>query len=199
MKKFVNLCKKPLLILSAVVFVLFTALLVVSFITPLGKSYSGTQTVSMKDLGFSSNEKIKFSATLTLVDDKTLEVSSKIDAKQMKSLLKEVMGDLYNEEYINNQISELEKDSKKQFSYTKKDGKIVSSIGTYEMKGNKLVPAGAEKLDMQVSLVCTANSAIQITSIVLMVVSGIALAGCVVVIVLDKKGVFNKKSEAAAE
>lgn len=196
MKTFVNLCKKPLLLVSAVLFVVFTALLVVSFIMPLGNKYSAK--VNLKDTMGASAPDFTISQSITLGKDGKAKMGIKLDEKAYKNAMKELLGDLYNEENIDKSIEAMNEAANEELSYKKEDGKvIINSFATFEIKGYKLVmPASTEKTP---DFVCTANTAVQTVSIVLMVVSGLALAGCVVVTLLDKKGVFDKKSEAAAE
>ncbi len=196
MKTFVNLCKKPLLIVCTALFVIFTAMLVLSFVTPLGNTFSGS--MNLKDTMEEMALDFKVKSSLTFGKDGNGEMKVTFDEAKLKEIMKEVPG--MTDEVIDTAIKGMQNTK---FKYEKKDGKyIIVEGGSFDIKGNKIVPVNAEDYDKVVpSFVCTANSAVQLTSIVLMVVSGLALAGCVVVTVLANKGVIKteEKSEAVAE
>ena len=70
---------------------------------------------------------------------------------------------------------------------------LAFSDNTQEITREQLEETG---LEMRIVMECKANKAIRTLSIVMMVISGIAVAGAVAVIVLDKKGIIKLKSAA---
>lgn len=210
MKKFVELCKKPFLYASAALFVVFTVLLVVALVTPLGNTFG--KTVNLKDMGDGMPD-FSITQTLTFEKDGNASVGVKFNEAKYKDALKEVLGEAYTDEIGNQAVEALKNEVNDQkFEYTKENGKyVIKDYMELEVKGNKLVPVVPEGEEVtqeeidEYTLTCTANSAVIIASAVLMGVSGIVLVGCVVVLVLDKKGVIKtgetkaEATEAAAE
>ena len=274
MKKFINLCKKPLLIVAAALFVVSTVLLVLGYTIPMGKTYKGTYAM---DASGGMGVNVKISMTITLkTNEKCLvkqtfefdeeEAVATIKGKIRESILKDPSASEMTEEALKEKVDQTYESSfykqmiagsKKtfdeynklgeiEFFYVVKDGKIyvspaksdkfpeevmgmpvVESVKELEtliegeegedglepmftQKGYKLVMetegqvinldkvqegAEPEYETLKYEFPCTANTAIQITSIVLMVVFGLCTAGCVTILILDKKGLLTKKEE----
>ncbi len=175
MKTFVNLCKKPLLIVSAVLTLAFLVLLIVSYTTPLGKNYVYSKT----------QDGVEGKIEITLGDKYLMKYY--LDGKEMD------MSELYGDD--GEGVDYVIKDGVIYVTFTEETYKELSdTVKEYlaktmpKIEGYKIV--GTMGTDEMVA-VCTANTAMQIVSIVLLVVSALALAGCVTVLVLDKKGIIK--------
>ncbi len=160
--------QKPMLMVSALVFIVFTVLLIVSCLVPMGKTYSYSDKMSLKQYGVDAD--VKVTQTLTLKDKNSGETKVNVDAKELKKIFKEKLGDKYSEEDFKKVEESLSKTIP--FTYTEKDGKITiagGSMGVYEIKGNKLV------LSDKVSFTSTGSTIVMVVSIILMIVSGISV------------------------
>ena len=214
MKKFVDLCKKPLLIASAALFVVFAVLLVVALVTPLGKTYSYKKTAEYPG----TETKVTYTQKFTIKSKEKLEVTSKYEmSDEVKDVFKKLGAsdaDIAKMEEGDTEEYDYVRDGNKLFlGYTQKDydaltaeekEELAKDEETLTFKGYKILanlPKSATETE-EIAFVNTVNPAVIIASAVLMGVAGVAALGCVVVLVLDKKGVIKTgatKTEAAAE
>lgn len=175
MRKFINIVKKPLLYGAIGVFAVFTILLVVISSLKHGKTYEYEMNVAG----------IKMTATYTFEDDDTIAVNSTAFGMSEESEIEYKIEDgvLYQKfETFEEGVFEWEK---------------MGKINAYEIV---LETVDEETgLDIELVMECKANKNVRTLSIVMMVISGIAVAGAVAVIVLDKKGIIKLKSEAKVE
>ena len=175
MRKLINIVKKPLLYGAIGVFAVFTILLVVISSLKHGKTYEYEMNVAG----------IKMTSTYTFVDDDTIAI--------------EVSGFGMSEE--------------SEFEYKIEDGFLYQKYETLEegvFQWEKMGEINAYEIvletvdeetgfDMKLVMECKTNKAVRTLSIVMMVVSGLAVAGSVAVTILDKKGIIKLKSESKAE
>lgn len=215
MKTFVNLCKKPLLIVSAVLTAALLVLLVLSYTVPFGKTYKGTTE--------RTDEGVKYT-TVTTITRGSEKVKVKMTTSFDEAALRKSLKDEYPEmtdAQLDAQLAEIKANIKKyydiedEYFYVVKDGKVyvdvmktaksAKDVSTEEenvfavVKGYKFVSETKEngKVVETTEYVCTANFAVQVTSIVFFVLFALATAGCVTVLVLDKKGVIKTEKAAA--
>ncbi len=175
MRKLINFVKKPLLYGAIGFFAVFTILLVVISSLKHGKTYEYEMNVAG----------IKMSATYTFEDDDTIAIKSTVFGMSEEDEIEYKIEDgvLYQKfETLEEDVFEWEK---------------MGKINAYEI----ILETFDEETGLDVELVmeCKANKVVRTLSIVMMVVSGIAVAGAVAVIVLDKKGIIKLKSEAKIE
>ncbi len=257
MKKFVKLCRLPLLVVSAAIFLAFTVCLIVVSTMPHGKVYTSAykydvakyiedmgmgeltkeQKDSLKGVSFTYEQKITFTSKEKVTNEMKMEVSEETKTK-MKNILKEVIPGMTDEQF-ETQYKEYTKGQKVEYTYVVKDVKLwlgskdgkVEDIDTkqasdYTINSYKLRSTELDEMKKELdkvtdkttdayktaekeyneavkmyTLTCKANVALQIVSIILMVVGGVALVGCIVVTVLANKGVIKteKAEEAKAE
>lgn len=203
MKKFIELCKKPLLITFAVVFVAFTVLLIAAYTTPFGNTYVSSQEVDFEGVA------VQVEYKMTFVSDTEVETTLKVKntAAELRPKFEELYNEEITEEEVQEEIDKMQEYNSGKGNYIKENGKLyaVYSDGESEerielgdIKGYKIV--GKNILSgKEAEYVCTSNKAPQIASIVLMSVSGALAIACVVILVLDKVGVLSKKGDKAEE
>lgn len=182
MKKNCKKLQRPMLILSAVLFVLFTVLLIVASVAPLGKTYVYSDKMSLSSFGVDAE--IKVTQSITLSGDKKGETSAKFSSSSLKKILKEKLGDAYSEDTFDKISKTLS--TEVPFTYTESDGKIIivgGAAGIYEQKGANLV------LSDDISFKCTGSTVAQIASAIIMVVSGVAF---ITIFVFSKKNSSKK-------
>lgn len=174
MRKLINIVKKPLLYGAIGVFAVFTILLVVISSLKHGKTYVYKMDVAG----------IKIETTYTFDGDTiAVEASGFGMSEESEFEYKIEDGFLYQKyETFEEGVFEWEK---------------MGKINAYEIV---LETVDEETgLDIELVMECEVNKNVRTLSIVMMVISGIAVAGAVAVIVLDKKGIIKLKSEAKVE
>ena len=191
MKKFINLCKKPFLIASTSVFVLFFIALIVLVCLPRGNSYSYERDMTVASIKM----KMTFKGDKVTMDTYTNSLGEESNQTETGDYRIE-KGNLYSVE----------------------DGKVVKvgDINAFKITINTdelmdiMIGADAEitaeeavqlKAYMrliygkEIVLVCGLTTALRTTSIVLMSVSGAVAVACLVLLILDKKGIIKYKED----
>lgn len=162
MKKFINFCKKPLLIVSSVLFACFMVMLIVVCNVPHGKSY----TVNIY-------EGSSMSYTFNFKKDNVIEFEIYAGGEFYKEEGKYKVIDGYL--YIDEDGSSYEK-------YGKINAfEIVLSSSDSDLE-----------FDFDIKLKCKTNITLRTLSIVMMSLTFVLAAGSCVIIVLDKKGLLSK-------
>ena len=163
MRKFINFAKKTLLIITAGVFVAFTALLIIISCLPKGSKYEWKYSV----MGINMEVSYTFDGDKVTVDTYILGAhdSASTEYKINK-------GELY---LVNLETNEWE---------------YAGEINAYEivMKANAEETGIG---NMEVVLECKANKTIRTIAIVFMCVSGVAAGACIALYFLDKKGMLK--------
>lgn len=224
MKKLINLCKLPMLIVSAVIFVAFTVLTILSYTMPIAKTFSYTEekteiTAELKEYyGVDAKQK----STIVFLGNNVVAAYYELEFDEVAAKAAEMEYEVTEEE-INESLQELKEINGVVLKYEVKDGKLYidgQEFGhfkgnkffyhTYELDENgdtkyELDEAGNLKLNengekiaiyKDVEISNSTNSSLAIASVVLMAVSAVCLACCVTLLVLDKVGVLSKKETA---
>ena len=171
MRKFIDFAKKQLLIITASVFVAFTAMLIIVSCLPKGSKYEYEFSV----MGITMEVDYVFKGDEVTVDT---YVFGAHDSETTKYKINK--GELYMIDIDNDKWE------------------YVGEINAYEivMKADAEETGIG---DMEIVLECKTNKALRTLAIVFMSVSGVLAVGCVVVYFLDKKGLlkFADKVEPA--
>jgi len=179
MKKFVNLCKKPLLIATAVVFALFLILVIAVSCLPHGNKYvfeiGITGYTQRVEYVLKGNGMLELKAYVNGVD-KTEEMFGK-ETSVPYSIEKGVL-------YIKNP--------------TTGESQKVGKINAYRIILDSEEPDAEMAVGMKMT--CPLTCGLRDASIAFIVLGGLGLAGCIVVLVLDKKGLikYNKQTQAVS-
>lgn len=175
MRKAIDFIKKPLLIISSIVFAIFAVVLIAVSSQSHGKKYEYSETffgVNM-DITFTFKSKSTVELEMAVAGEYTSDVYQyKIDD-----------GDLYT---YNSET--------KTWGY---DGEIDA----FELELYLPAEALESTQGMEIELVCKQNQNIKTLSIVMIAVFGVLAAGSAAVLVLDKKGMLKflfKNQEAPA-
>ena len=176
MKKFINFCKKPLLIASCAIFFAFMVALIVVSCLPHGKTY----TLEAK-MGIASLKE-----EIVLKNNDTVEINVYINDELMTD-----MGAKGTYKIINKSLYVASDGS------TEKIGKINAytiDIDWAALMGED-VDAATLALLKDAKMTCKANVNFRTSAIVLMSFFGVVAVACGVVVVLDKKGIIKYKLE----
>lgn len=176
MKKFVNMCKKSLLIATSTVFLCFMIAVIVISCLPHGNKY----VFKMSIMGIS--EKIVYE-----LKDDTLEVRAYVNGI-------DVTKDMFGQDVV-------------AAKYFIKDGVLFTENGGNVTRVGKInaytivLDSSNEEADMVrgMKLNCPVTCGLRDFSIAMIVISGLGAIGCVVLLVLDKKGKIKYKEAVATE
>lgn len=164
MKKFINFCKKPLLIVSSVMFACFMVMLIVLCNVPHGKSY----TVNIY-------EGSSMSYTFNLKKDNVIEFEIYAGGEFYREEGKYKVIDGYL--YIDEDGTSYEKYGK---------------INAFEIVLSSSESDSDLEFDFDIKLKCKTNVTFRTLSIVMMSLTFVLAAGSCVIMVLDKKGLLSK-------
>ncbi len=176
MKKFVNMCKKSLLIATSTVFLCFMIAVIVISCLPHGNKY----VFKMSIMGIS--EKIVYE-----LKDDTLEVRAYVNGI-------DVTKDMFGQDVIS-------------AKYFIKDGVLFTENGGNVTRVGKInaytivLDSSNEEAEKfkGMKLKCPVTCGLRDFSISMIVISGVGAIGCVVLLVLDKKGKIKYKEAVATE
>lgn len=201
MRKFINFCKKPLFIASSVIFGLFLAMLIVVCALPRGNKYKYEgrilfESVAM-ELEFKNGKIYADSSSMNIMPD-TQNVPECSDYKIENGILYEIengktvkIGKI-NAFKIVIDVEDLLAESKSEFP----DGGIVVDETTgKKMTYEQLVMMLKMFMGDKIELECAMNIALHTTAIVFVSVFGTVALACLIIFVLDKKGVIKHKDE----
>ncbi len=160
MRKFINFAKKPLLFITAGIFVVFTILLIIISCLPKGSKYE----YRFSAMGVTMEIDYSFKG-----DEVTVDTYVMNEHDSAKTTYKINKGDLY---VVNLDSNEWE---------------YVGEINAFEIV-MKASAEETGIGNMEIVLVCKANKALRTVSIVFMCVSGVLAAACAALYFLDKKG-----------
>lgn len=177
MKKFVNMCKKSLLIATSTVFLCFMIAVIVISCLPHGNKY--VFKISLMGM----TEKIVYD----FKEDDTIEIKAYINGV-------DVTKDMYGQDVIS-------------AKYFIKDGVLFTENGGNVTRVGKInaytivLDSSNEEADMVrgMKLNCPVTCGLRDFSIAMIVISGLGAIGCVVVMLLDKKGKIKYKEAVMAE
>ena len=163
MRKFINFAKKSLLIITASIFVVFTALLIIISSLPKGKKYE----YEFSAIGITMEVDYTFDGDEVIMDSYVLA-----EHDTAKTKYKINKGDLY---LMNVDTAEWE---------------YAGEINAYEIV-MKASAEETGIGNMEIVLECKTNKAIRTVAIVFMCISGVLAGACVAIYYLDKKGMLK--------
>lgn len=163
MRKFIDFAKKPLLIITASIFVAFTALLIIISCLPKGSKYE----YEFSAIGITMEVDYTFDGDEVIMDTYVLN-----EHDSAKTKFKINKGDLY---LVNLETNEWE---------------YAGEINAYEIVMRATAEETGVG-NMEIVLECKTNKAIRTVSIVFMCISGVLAAACVALYFLDKKGMLK--------
>lgn len=177
MKKFVNLCKKSLLIATSTVFLCFMIAVIVISCLPHGNEY--VFKISLMGM----TEKIVYD----FKEDDTIEIKAYVNGV-------DVTKDMFGQDVVS-------------AKYFIKGGTLFTVNGETVTRVGKInaytivLDSSNEEADMVrgMKLNCPVTCGLRDFSIAMIVISGLGAIGCVVVTVLDKKGKLKYKEAVTAE
>lgn len=179
MKKFINFCKKPLLIASSAVFAAFLIVLIVVSCLSHGKTYS----LEM-NMGFATMKE-----EIVLKSNDVVEVNIYVNDELMPNMGARGTYKIANKTlYVTNSDGE-----------TEKLGKIDAykiDLDLTALLGDEDVPETVLAMVKDAKMTCELNVNLRTTAIVFMSVFGVVAAACLVLFVLDKKGVIKYKEKS---
>ncbi len=208
MKKFINFCKKPLLIAFASLFGAFLIMLIVVCCVPHGNSYKYHRDIMGKSLDF----QFSFKNGKMVSDFGESELGGTPgtegqDAKSMSTDYKIEKGILY--EIVNGQQTKIGKinsfklviNIEESFEQARQDFPAELPIGPNgeTVTFDELVATFKEMLGSEMEFTCATTIALRTTSIVMISVFGALTAVCVVLLILDKKGIIKYKENSNEE
>ncbi len=210
MKKFIDFCKKPLLITSSCLFFAFMVVLIVVCAVPHGKHYTAVQKLEMETGGVQINTNLQMKYEVTFLKDKKVTVKNStlmdgkvVTAKQMFPTLTDeqlrAMGMDPDKPVVQEMNGTYRID--KGILYITLDPVEGMDIETDEMPLGKInslklvLDENPQSETEKLVLKCKTNVALEVTSIVFMSIAAVLVAASATLIVLDKKGILSKKEE----
>lgn len=170
MKKLINFIKKPLLIISSIIFAIFAIVLVATSLQKHGKKYV-------------------YSDTFVGIG---LDLSYTFESENLLTLEMVVAGEVIEEKYQ----YLIQDDNLYIFNTSSNSWERDGEIDAYEIEIRLPIEAELGIMSgIELDLICKTNVVIKVISIVMMAIFGVVAAGSLAVLILDKKGIFKIKSE----
>ncbi len=205
MRKFINFCKKPLLIATASVFGLFLIMLIVVCAIPRGNKYEYNKTFFGQsiNMSFSFEDGKMVADTSGMTGEEDIQVSP-VEYKIEKGILYSIENGIsekvgkINSFKIVVDVNDIIENMKKEFEQG-----TEGSENPYEPGEIVDVEQMSQMIRFifgkEIVLKCNLTIALRTTSIVFVSVFGVIAALCVVLLILDKKGVIKYKEDKMTE
>lgn len=193
MKKFINLCKKPFLIASTSVFALFFIMLIVLWSLPHGNKYVYEKNIAMADTSikmvfeFKDGQIKATSQNYTNGQGQTIEESG--EYKIEKGILYDVEGNTFTKVgKINAFTIKIDVDELMDILGMADEEMTVTDLN--QLKTYMRLIYGKE-----IVMVCSLTTALRTTAIVFASIFGTIAVACLVLLILDKKGIIKYKED----